>query len=130
MYTTRKIISEKLSTQIDKIWRIFDGIHSAPTPGNVVAAFETAGIFEYKSYTISRKLIEIVLSDSDHFDIISYIDFAIAVYEDYKALTGLRKNLYDYRANYKNFLDEDKESDTNLYSFHINISQNFKTINV
>lgn len=65
-----------------------------------------------------------------NFDIISYIDFAIAVYEDYKALTGLRKNLYDYRANYKNFLDEDKESDTNLYSFHINISQNFKTINV
>ena len=46
MYTSRKVLSEKLSTQIDKVWRIFDGIHSTSAPGNVVAAVETSGIFE------------------------------------------------------------------------------------
>ena len=51
MYTTRKILSEKLSTQVDKLRRIIDGIHSATTPGNVVSVFEVAGIFH--QYDIS-----------------------------------------------------------------------------
>lgn len=44
MFTTRKILSEKLTTQVDKLRRIIDGLHSASTPGNVVSAFEAAGI--------------------------------------------------------------------------------------
>lgn len=54
MYTTRKVISEKLSTQVDKLRRIIDGLHSATTPGNVVSAFEAAGIFHQYDQSMSN----------------------------------------------------------------------------
>ena len=50
MYTTRKILSEKLSAQVDQL-RIIDELHTATTPENVVSAFEVAGIFH--QYDIS-----------------------------------------------------------------------------
>ena len=41
----RKVISEKLTSQVDKLRSIIDGLHSASTPGNIVASFKAAVIF-------------------------------------------------------------------------------------
>lgn len=54
MFTTRKCISEKLTTQVDKLRRIIDGLHSASTPGNIVSSFEAAGIFHAYNQTMKN----------------------------------------------------------------------------
>lgn len=54
MFTTRKCITGKLTTQVDKLRRIIDGLHSASTPGNIVSSFEAAGVFHAYDQTMKN----------------------------------------------------------------------------
>ena len=89
----------------------------------------------YKSYRVAKELIEIVPLNKESFDLISFFEFAISINNDFcvinKMTTISKTHTAQIHVYNRTYLEENMHNlDTNNFSFHIKIYENFNHIEV